>query len=279
MRQLRSCDFCEADAVGTFEIVPPELEPTDAEQRRVVCCSNCKDRLETLLEPLLARAGADAVDGDRDATADRDRPGAGTPVATDDESTASRSRTSAPHATVSEPTEASDDRAASPASEDEPDPESKREPGSQSESVLEAGITFERDGQAGNSDEHPDDDGVDEVTDSSDPSGPAVDSPTDTVPDSSKSDSTTDAESDSDADASDSQTAVTERTDSSSRPPAAYNKVIRLLRNREFPMKRSAVETLAAGAYDLESHEVEAIVDHAIEDGEFVEKRGKLRRT
>ncbi|PCR89109.1 prolipoprotein diacylglyceryl transferase [Natrinema ejinorense] len=277
MRQLRSCDFCEADAVGTFEIVPPELEPTDAEQRRVVCCSNCKERLETLLEPLLARAGADAVDGDRDATVDRDRTGTGTPVATADESTASRSRTSAPHATVSEPTGASDDRAGSPAGEDEPDPESERESGSRSESVLEAGITFERDAQADSSGERPDDDGVDEVADSSAPSEPASDSPAET--ESSESDPATDAEPDSEADSADSSTAVTERTDSSSRPPAAYNKVVRLLRNREFPMKRSAVETLAAGAYDLESHEVEAIVDHAIEDGEFVEKRGKLRRT
>jgi len=43
MRALRNCDFCADDAVGAFEIVPPELEPTEAEQRRVVCCSDCSE--------------------------------------------------------------------------------------------------------------------------------------------------------------------------------------------------------------------------------------------
>ncbi len=58
MRALRRCDFCGADAVGTFEIVPPELEPSEDEQRRVVLCTDCRNRLETLLEPLLVYAGA-----------------------------------------------------------------------------------------------------------------------------------------------------------------------------------------------------------------------------
>ncbi|ARS89807.1 hypothetical protein [Natrarchaeobaculum aegyptiacum] len=56
MRPLRSCDFCDADALGTFDVVPPELEPTEAERRRAVLCESCKQRLEVLLEPLLARA-------------------------------------------------------------------------------------------------------------------------------------------------------------------------------------------------------------------------------
>ncbi|WP_290819040.1 hypothetical protein [Halovivax sp.] len=58
MRELRRCDFCGGDAAGTFEIVPPELNPTEAEQRRVVLCDDCKAVLGELLEPLLERAGA-----------------------------------------------------------------------------------------------------------------------------------------------------------------------------------------------------------------------------
>jgi len=39
-------------------------------------------------------------------------------------------------------------------------------------------------------------------------------------------------------------------------------------------MTRSAVEEfLAAGAYDLERHEVEAVVDYAVETDEFVEEQ------
>lgn len=58
MRELQTCDFCGADAVGTFEIVPSELDPSEAEQRRVVLCGGCKTTLEDLVEPLLARANA-----------------------------------------------------------------------------------------------------------------------------------------------------------------------------------------------------------------------------
>lgn len=69
-----------------------------------------------------------------------------------------------------------------------------------------------------------------------------------------------------------------ETADESSTPPRAYGKVRRLLRNREFPMARADVEGLAAGAYVLERHEVDAIIEYAIEQGELVESGGKLRR-
>ena len=214
MRELRSCDFCGGDAAGTFEIVPPELEPTETEQRRVALCPDCKDRLRTLIEPLLARAG----------------------VASADESTRKRSRESSPNATVSD---ASDD------AEAEPDDDLRAGSASDgadavTESTLEDGITFER-------------------------SAAATDDADETAAGNGASDES----------ASDTESTA---SDAATRPPTAYSKVVRLLRNREFPMKRSAVEELAAGAYDLEPDEVDAIVDYAIEQGEFVEKRGKLKR-
>ncbi|USZ70630.1 hypothetical protein [Natronosalvus halobius] len=63
-----------------------------------------------------------------------------------------------------------------------------------------------------------------------------------------------------------------------SQPPAAYGKVLRLLRNRELPMDRADLEGLAAGAYDLESHEVDAIIDHALAKGKLAEDGDQLRR-
>ncbi|WP_312910173.1 hypothetical protein [Natronosalvus caseinilyticus] len=63
-----------------------------------------------------------------------------------------------------------------------------------------------------------------------------------------------------------------------SQPPAAYGKVLRLLRNRELPMDRADLEGLAAGAYDLENHEVDAIIDHALAEGKLVEDGDQLRR-
>lgn len=269
MRELRNCDFCDAEAVGAFAIVPPELEPTEAEQRRVVCCPDCRDRLEGLLEPLLARvregAGTGANDGrDRDGSDERSD-GGGSVVATADESTATRSRDASPNATVSGGDEA-----------DASDADSADAAGS------EDGITFERDERTVDAASATD---VDRPADSGETDGPDVDD-----------ESGADAGSDVDGpatDGSDDERPVTDDSDaepdrsdapggtdpcSATRPPAAYAKVVRLLRNREFPMQRSAVEELAAGAYDLESREVEAIVDHAIEEGEFVEKRGTLRR-
>ena len=59
MRQLRSCDFCGDDAAGVYEVFPSELSPTEAEQHRVVLCSDCVGRLEAVVNPLLERLGVD----------------------------------------------------------------------------------------------------------------------------------------------------------------------------------------------------------------------------
>lgn len=185
MRPLRSCDFCDADAVGVFELLPPDLEPSEDEQRRVALCADCKPRLEGLLEPLLARAGATTAGGgdDADPPADDAADGRGPLLADTTDANADPETTA--------------DESGTPA-----DPGSTVDPG------------------AG------------------------------------------------DADA----------TGDVARPPTAYAKVMRLLRNRDLPMERRAVESLAEGAYDLEDHEAEAIVDHALEQGELVQNGSQLER-
>ena len=190
MHALRGCDFCDADAVGTFEVVPPELEPAPEERRRTLLCGSCRDRLETLLEPVLERAMANEAtvdgngktplegEGDADARRDEEDP--------DD---------------VGEDRSPSDDRAGD----------------------VEVGEPVERD---------------------------------DASPVRSSDDGAVGTQ----------------------RPPRSYRKVVRLLRNREFPMGRSGFESLAANAYDLEQREVEAIVDYAIEQGELVQRGSDLDR-
>ncbi|ELY79630.1 hypothetical protein [Natrinema gari] len=258
MRELRSCDFCGAEAIGAFEIVPPELEPTETEQRRVVPCRDCKDRLETLLEPLLARAGAergpDAADRDRDGRPTDPADGSEDVVASADRSTEKRRRTTSPNATVSDAAAERDERTGprdGAGAEGDPDPGSGSQSGAPAESVLEDGITFERTERAAG-------DGSTE-SDGTETGTAAAAGSTDQAADESPPDEAT--------------------TDAPTGPPTAYSKVIRLLRNREFPMERSAVEELAAGAYDLERPEAAAIVDYAVAEGEFVEKGGKLRRS
>ncbi|RZH68849.1 hypothetical protein [Natrinema altunense] len=260
MRELRSCDFCGAEAIGAFEIVPPELEPTETEQRRVVPCRDCKDRLETLLEPLLARAGVergpDATDRDRDGIPTDASDGAEDVVASADRSTEKRRRTTSPNATVSDASAERDERTSprdGAGAEGDPDPDSGSQSGAPAESALEDGITFERTERAAG-------DGSIESDETETRTAAAADSTDQAAADESPPDEAA-------------------ATDAPTGPPTAYSKVVRLLRNREFPMDRSAVEKLAAGAYDLERPEAAAIVDYAVAEDEFVEKRGTLRRS
>lgn len=258
MRALRRCDFCADDAIGTFEVVPPELEPTDAEQRRVILCEDCSGRLETLLEPLFDRLGADGAVSDDGGTAtvscSIDHDGGDESAADDPDGGVGANGDATGVVTDGTTTEsATDDTTGSRSIE---------------------GITVENDHASAS-----------ETGDSRADEGELPRTvPEDSVAD---SDSAPDERTDSDID-----TTTTGDTDelaapdresrsdgTSTRPPTAYRNVVRLLRNREFPMERDAVESLAAGAYDLENHEVERIVDYAIENGEFVEDGGKLRRS
>ncbi|KDE58278.1 hypothetical protein EL22_06020 [Halostagnicola sp. A56] len=270
MRALSHCDFCGADAAGTFELLPPELEPTEDEQRRVVLCQACSARLEELLEPLLARAGVESADettaGDTDGPADSNRldsaddstTGDASELETADEDAPSDSTESSRPAVIDvnaaktgpDENEADTD-AGSDASNTDADPD--RPDSSEPTAATDRGITLERTADEDSS----------------------AEASTENPSDEHDADSSTDA--DRDADGVDDGGSAT-AADSSTSPPRGYGKVIRLLRNREFPMARSDVETLAAGAYDLDPHTVEEIVEYALEDGEFAEDGGQLVR-
>lgn len=227
MRSLQQCDFCGDDAVGTFELVPPELEPTDAEQRRVLLCADCEDRLETLLEPLFDRLG---VTGD--ATGSSTTTGEATSATGEDETPL----------------------VSSSGSDDESDP------GAEGGSAFDGG----RNVLQSTDDE-------DETIGDASTDGDAAD------PESGDDGSSEEvAESDGEADGSSAETdgaAVAFNDDAAPtedrRPPSGYSRVMRLLRNREFPMGRADAESLVAGAYDFERREVEAIIEYALETGEL----------
>lgn len=247
MRALSHCDFCGADAAGTFELLPPELEPTEDEQRRVVLCQACSAQLEELLEPLLARAGADRVD---------DAVGTESDAVTESAS----------------PVEVDDD----PRSDDATDLETGDEDESDDADVAGRPAVIDVSGAKTDADDDRDD------TDPAD--GSSTFASSDTAADSS-SDADHDAagESSEEADAAqggdDSPDAAGSSAESRSSPPRGYGKVIRLLRNREFPMPRRDVETLATGAYDLEPDAVEEIIEYALEDGELEQEDDQLVRS
>ncbi|SEH13429.1 hypothetical protein SAMN04487967_1368 [Natronorubrum sediminis] len=259
MRELRTCDFCGGDAAGTFEVLPPELEPTESEQRRVVLCAGCKPTLEELLEPLLTRAGlgeAATASSTEETTAAPDHD----PATTSNADSATRQG----RETTAESSDAPhvDDRTDTVGSDESDESDDERHASTaELESSHRDGITF---------DEVESTDAVDATGDEA--AAPAIETSDDAAANSSD---------DTPADSSDKtpvDTQPLQQSKSARKPPAAYGKVIRLLQNREFPMKRTTVENLAAGAYDLEGDEVEAIVDYALETGEFVESDGTLQR-
>ncbi|WP_435359100.1 hypothetical protein [Haloarchaeobius sp. DFWS5] len=70
-----------------------------------------------------------------------------------------------------------------------------------------------------------------------------------------------------------------EQSDAASAPmpsPRTYNKVMRLLQNRDFPIERAEIEEVAVGAYDVDPDECRAIVDAAIEKGLVAQDGPKL---
>ena len=209
MRALQRCDFCDSEAVGTFEAIPPELATAGGESRRIVLCDHCRGLLKDVLEPLHAAVSDELESTELDSI---DRPDhnvrtAEPPDAGDGDRSADSEGESGDLA--------SDDEGAK-ATDEVPEPAGP---------TAEAGeITFD-----------------DEASDRSNPSRDAA-------------------------------------ANRDERPPAGYGKVLRLLRNREFPVDRDVAEALAAGAYGLETHEVDAIFEHALDSGEFVEERGKLKR-
>jgi len=57
-----------------------------------------------------------------------------------------------------------------------------------------------------------------------------------------------------------------------------YNKVMRLLQNREFPVERGEIEVVAANAYDLAQSDCAQVIDLAVDRGLLQEDGGQLYR-
>lgn len=114
----------------------------------------------------------------------------------------------------------------------------------------------------------PDDETGNAAADDTDPGENAADpgSTAETAPASGSEASADDASADTDGDATDVELSARE-----------YRKVLRLLRNREFPIDREEIETVAANAYGLSRAECVAVIDAAIERGRLKETADGLR--
>ncbi len=214
MRALKRCDFCGEQAAGTFEIIPEELDPTEAERRRTVLCDSCKAQLETLIAPLIERAG-------------------GEPAQTTNQQSA-------------EPTQTTNEQSA----------ETDTETTNTTETTSAA--ETESEGLIGSSDDETLL-GDSESSDDSEKGG-------------------TGSGQETAAASTDSSQATHSPANETDDPPENYGKVLRLLRNREFPMTREEIVTIASSAYGLKARNVQQIIDESVSRGEFVETNGQLEQ-
>jgi hypothetical protein len=257
MRQLRSCDFCGGDAAGVYEVLPPELSPTEAEQRRIVLCSNCAETLETVVDPLLERLGVETGD-------DTSGSDAGSPAS---EGAAraepSRSETASPAETTTVET---DD--ASPASErvdvNRSEDDSPFVPDDPADSPPDRSTTADATGDGAVQWN-----GGEPTASAADGDGP--DGATDPASDADESRGAPDGNADG---PNGSGAAAADRSDE----PEDFRTVMRLLANREFPVERDAIVELAASAYELDAQHVHRILDHAVDRGVLAEDGGTLTR-
>ena len=285
MRQLRACDFCGDDALGAFEVVPPELSPTEAEQRRVVLCQACRATLEELLEPLLARAGVVTVD-----ETDEEIDDAAVETPTSSDGTQSSNTYGTPADDVPTEESSTEDSSTDANPSDEPTAE---------DSSTDANPSDEPTAEESSTDANPSDEPAAEGSSAGDDSsdGPAGDHSSDVADsieewagetpsgDGDSAGKSANEEVDSDI------VVVTHANESMDEPDTSrdesaasggaltpeYGKLLRLLRNRDLPMNRSKVEALASGAYDLDGHEVEGLIDAAVDRGDLVDDGGRIR--
>ncbi|MFB6224556.1 MAG: hypothetical protein ABEH86_12910 [Haloarcula sp.] len=224
MDQLSSCYFCGGAldvSLSEYPIIPKTVEPDAEKQGTVILCSTCREKLATIVGPVVEAAKADATDT---AVAAGDAGATESPGLLDDSGTPA----------VDEPT--TTDSVVAPTDD---------------ESLLGD--------DAATVDEQAPLDQTHEQSSSSAQSAETADSSP--QPDATET---------TDVDTSD------DTSDDPSLTRLEYNKVMRLLQNRELPVDRGAIREVAVNAYDIESEQFDTIIDAAIERDLIGQESGQL---
>jgi hypothetical protein len=254
MDQLSSCYFCGGalDAsLSEYPIIPKSLDPEAEKQGTVVLCSTCREKLATIVEPAVEAAKADARDTAARAvdTGTTEPPGLlnDSETPTDEDPTTTDS--------VVEPADDGSLLGDDSASATEQEPSDR--------SAATADPTPE-----------PDTTDSDETETASDPLDERAAEPTE------ESDTGT-AEAETGDDDSESSDTSDGGADGPSLTKLEYNKVMRLLQNREMPVDRAEIREVAVNAYDIDGEQFDAIIDAAVdrdligqENGQLVEANG-----
>lgn len=250
MSDFDACYFCGAavDApIATYDVVPGAV--SDEAGPTAALCPSCKGKLEKVFEPALRR-----LDG----------PGEGAEITLDAADDSARSRGHTGEAA----TEQSTGQPTTERSRDDSNPDET------SQSATEA-VTADTEASTG-SQSTGFDEGIEiPPADADEQSEPVVDDePTGAHDDPIAAPENTVESRRADEPPEDSTAeSAPERPDTET-----YNRVVRLLQNREFPVDRSEFETLASSAYEVTPGECERVIDYAIHRGELAESSGMLQK-
>ncbi|MDG5777173.1 hypothetical protein VB773_12315 [Haloarculaceae archaeon H-GB2-1] len=244
MDRLSSCYFCGSaldESLTEYPVIPPSVDP-DADGT-VVLCQGCARKLDTIVERVVT-----AVERDDSATAD-------TSPADNSEADAGTRRRDPPRL------------------DDAPDlgPVGEHDSGQRRERDAEydARSTESRGQRAGESRRGRSSTARRE-TEQTDRGQPESERPARAPEEAGGTEESLDREDQGETDGS----AATE--DEQSMTALEYNRVMRLVQNREFPIDRAEIETVAASAYELSRQDCARVIDAAIDRGLLAEDGGKL---
>jgi len=301
MVDLSSCYFCGAAMDASLRehaVVPAAFSPAPDRQTTVVLCGTCERKLERVLDPVVDAAAARRRTAAKDAAADGvastergasnagDGSTGGDAAVADDDAGANvqpgalsdLGDDGSANADADDAGTASGDEEAAGAAEDgtpfEVDDTASVFDDGADDAASDSVFADDTDASTTTTipDAEADRDAADGIAFDDQSSGRATDDAGDaTSPTSERTNATAsdgpDADSGSDADGG---------TDAPDVDPRTYNKVVRLLKNRDLPVARSEIEAIAGSAYDIPDHECEAIVDAAIQRGLVAEDGNQL---
>ncbi|MFC7045893.1 hypothetical protein ACFQH6_11165 [Halobacteriaceae archaeon GCM10025711] len=292
--QCYFCGHAVGDVLEAHPVVPPRFDPPEDRQRHVTLCANCRVKFDALTGPLVSFVVDDAAEG---ATSSEPEP-------VNADSTDARNASGSPRADdASEPSpgddaDASSDTAPSTAGTrrhgdvtiggSDAEPERLSGPG-------EVTIDGESQSDDGTDDERPDQGR--EAASAETPLTGQHESDSDSTP--TEDGEPTDDDAPSRDDESDDSTrnetepATGQASESAAESPsspgspgegdvldrATYRRVLRLLHNREFPVRKAEVAEVAMSAYELSEEEFRVALNRAVADGVLAERDGTLFRS
>lgn len=306
MVDLSSCYFCGAAmdvSLREYPVVPDALAPTADQQETVVLCGTCQRKLARVLDPIVDAATAGRANTTQRSTTptaadDVDPDGVVTPAEPDRDDDRQTPSERNPPASKDASDDADDPVIPTGLVDDDSDDSDDTTPFEVDDtaSVFDDGddATDENSIFADGTTTIPDADDAprtrdgtelgDAVTFSEDASDDA-DSADQKHANSKNADSTqrhTDQQrtSTNTADTTDSTDTTADGPDANDPDvdPQTYNKVVRLLKNRDLPVPRAEIEDVAGSAYAIPDHECEQIIDAAIQRGLVAEHDGDLTR-